>query len=226
MGSCCAPNSNLLGEQFVRDILADQSLKIRYYTYIELLNEVVSKRVEQEIPKEHIKKFLIQEFYDEKKTESNDIYIDSIFNYILEQLNDKNNMYTVIIYFYPFIKHDNEKVSDNFFNFIRFISQSHKQEVKKEDIQNILFKYISFCTRGITQAIQNKLLPGDDMNNSFKSLLDISFSEERINNFIDKLICILTENSNDDIVSSKNFGEMFQKYDISTIEKVRDFLLA
>ena len=62
MGSCCASNSrntNLIAEQFVRDILNDESLKLRSYNYMELLNEIVSKRVEQEIPKEHIKQFLI-----------------------------------------------------------------------------------------------------------------------------------------------------------------------
>ena len=49
MGSCCTNNSNLLAEQYVRDILKDESLKIRNYSYMELLNEIVSKRVEQEI---------------------------------------------------------------------------------------------------------------------------------------------------------------------------------
>ena len=221
MGSCCAPNSNLLGEQFIRDLLSDKSIKLRNYVYMELLNEVVSKRVEQEIPKEHVKKFLFPEFFDANQTESNDIYIDSIFNYILEQLEEKNNMYLVLLFFYPFIKHDNEKISDNFFNFIRFISQSHKQEVQKEELKKLLFKYISFCTRGITLAVQKKLLPGDDMNKSLTSLLNGPFSEENLNKFIEKMIA----DFNDDIIPSKNFGEMFQKYDISTIEKVRDFLL-
>ena len=46
MGSCCTSNSNLLAEQFVRDVLSDESLKIRKYNYMELLNEIVSKRVE------------------------------------------------------------------------------------------------------------------------------------------------------------------------------------
>ena len=75
MGSCCNPNSsNLMAEQFVRDILNDESLKLRKYNYMELLNEIVSKRVEQEIPKEHVKQFLIPEFFDEKKTKTN-VYI-------------------------------------------------------------------------------------------------------------------------------------------------------
>ena len=75
---------------------------------MELLNEIVSKRVDQEIPKEHIKQFLILEFYDSNKTESNGAYIESIFNYILERLEERSNMYLVLIYFYPFIKNEQD----------------------------------------------------------------------------------------------------------------------
>lgn len=108
MGSCCQTNRTMIGEQFIRDILKDKSLLIRNYTYMELLNEVVSKRVEQEIPKAHVKQFLLPEFFDANKTESNDIYINAIFEYIINHLEEKNNMYVVLLYFYPFIKHEEE----------------------------------------------------------------------------------------------------------------------
>ena len=95
MGSCCVLDSSLLGEQFIREILSDESFKLRNYTYMELLNEIVSKRVEQEIPKEHVKQFLFPQFYDADKSQynSNDVYINSIFNYILEHLEE------IIIFF-------------------------------------------------------------------------------------------------------------------------------
>ena len=75
--------------------------------------------------------------------------------------------------------------------------------------------------QGYNTRSSKKLLPGDDMNKSLTSLLNGPFSEENLNKFIEKMIV----DFNDDIIPSKNFGEMFQKYDISTIEKVRDFLL-
>ena len=81
MGSCCVANSTLIGENFIRDILNDESLKLRNFSYMELLNEIVSKRVEQEIPKEHVKQFLLPEFYNEDKSDANEVYINSIFNY-------------------------------------------------------------------------------------------------------------------------------------------------
>ena len=225
MGSCCNSNRNLIAEQFVRDILKDESLKLRKYSYMELLNEIVSKRVEQEIPKEHIKQFLIPEFFDADKTESNEVYINSIFNYILEQLGERNNMYLVLIYFYPFITHDQEKSPEHFFNTIRFITQSHRLEISRENVRKWLFNYILFCSWGITYAIRNKLPPSDDLNNSFTALLDGPYSENNLNKFLDRLMVALTSGKSELIIELNMFKDMFQKYDISTVENVRDFLL-
>ena len=225
MGSCCVSNSTLIGENFIRDILNDESLKLRKFTYMELLNEIVSKRVEQEIPKEHISQFLIPEFYDSNKTESNDIYIDSIFKYILDQLEDKNNMYLVLLYFYPFIKHEQEKTYENFFNTIRFITQSHRQEINKESVKKILFTYISFCSWGISFAVRLKLTNSDDLNNSFSSLLNGPYSETNLNKFLETLMNSLTGGKDEEIINLDMFKKMFEQYDISTIENVRDFLL-
>ena len=225
MGSCCTNNSNLFAEQFIRDILKDESLKLRNYNYMELLNEIVSKRVEQEIPKEHIKQFLIPEFYDSDKTESNDVYIESIFNHILEHLEERNNMYLVLIYFYPFIKHDQEKSYENFFNIIRFITQSHRLEISRENVRKWLFNYISFCSWGITYAIRIKLPPSDDLNNSFASLLNGPYCEDKLNNLLDRMMNALTDGLGEEIINLEMFENMFKKYDISSLENVRDFLL-
>ena len=226
MGSCCNTNSNLIAEQFVRDVLKDESLKIRNYNYMELLNEIVSKRVEQEIPKEHVKQFLIPEFYDSNKTVSNDVYINSIFSFILEQLEERNNMYKVLIFFYPFIKHDQEKSHEQFFNTIRFITQSHRLEISRENVRKWLFNYISFCSWGITYAIRAKLPTSDDLKNSFTSLLNGPYSENSLNKLLDNLMNVLTNGKSEEIIDLNMFKNMFTKYDISTIENVRDFLLA
>jgi len=226
MGSCCVANSTLIGENFIRDILNDESLKLRNFSYMELLNEIVSKRVEQEIPKEHVKQFLLPEFYNEDKSDANEFYINSIFNYIIEHLEEKNNMYLVLLYFYPFIKHENEEKHDKFFNTIRFITQSHKLEISRENVRQWLFQYISFCTWGITYAIRIKMPPADDLNNSIKLLLKETFSEDKLNNFLDKLMEALTDGVPVETITLDMFKKMFEKYDISSIENIRDFLLA
>jgi len=224
MGSCCVSNSSLIGENFIREILGDESLKLRNFSYMELLNEIVSKRVEQEIPKEHVKQFLLPEFYVGDKTDTNDVYINSIFDYILEHLEEKNNMYLVLIYFYPFIKHLDEKKHENFFKTIRFITHS-KSEISRADVRQWLFQYISFCSWGITYAIRKKMPPSDDLNNSIKSLLKGPYSEDKLNNFLDKLMNSLTDGVPVESINLAMFEKMFEKYDISSIENIRDFLL-
>ena len=228
MGSCCVLDSSLLGEQFIREILSDESFKLRNYTYMELLNEIVSKRVEQEIPKEHVKQFLFPQFYDADKSQynSNDAYINSIFNYILEHLEEKNNMYLVLLYFFPFVKHEEDKKCENFFNTIRFISQSPKMEINREQVRQWIFQYISFCSWGITYAVRIKMPPSDDLNKSIKALLKGAYSEDNLNDFLDKLVNSLTDGVLEETIDLDMFKRMFEKYDISSIEKVRDFLLA
>ena len=228
MGSCCVSDSSLLGEQFIREILSDESFKLRNYTYMELLNEIVSKRVEQEIPKEHVKQFLFPQFYDADKSQynSNDVYINSIFNYILEHLEEKNNMYLVLLYFFPFVKHEEDKKCENFFNTIRFISQSPKIEINREQVRQWIFQYISFCSWGITYAVRIKMPPSDDLNKSIKALLKGAYSEDNLNDFLDKLVNSLTDGVLEETIDLDMFKRMFEKYDISSIEKVRDFLLA
>ena len=228
MGSCCVSDSSLLGEQFIREILSDESFVLRNYTYMELLNEIVSKRVEQEIPKEHVKQFLFPQFYDADKSQynSNDVYINSIFNYILEHLEEKNNMYLVLLFFYPFIKHDEEKKHENFFNTIRFITQSPKMEINREQVRQWVFQYISFCSWGITYSIRIKMPPSDDLNKSIKSLLKGAYSEDKLNDFLDKLVNTLTDGVLEETITLDMFKRMFEKYDISSVENIRDFLLA
>ena len=226
MGSCCVSNSTLMGEQFIRDVLADESLELRNFTYMELLNEIVSKRVEQEIPKEHVKQFLFPEFYDSNNSQSNEVYINSIFNQILDHLEEKNNMYLVLLYFYPFINHTNEKKHENFFNLIRFITQSHKLEISRENVRQWLFQYISFCSWGITNAVRKKMPPSDDLNNSVKLLLKGPYSENKLNNLLEKLMNALTDGIPEEIITLDMFKKMFEIFDISSIENVRDFLLA
>jgi hypothetical protein len=228
MGSCCVSNSSLIGEQFIREILSDESLKLRNYTYIELLNEIVSKRVEQEIPKLHVKQFLFPEFYDAEKSQlnSNDIYINAIFNYIFTRLDERNNMYLVLFYFYPFIRHENDKKASTFFDTIRFITQSHTIDISRENVRQWIFQYISFCSWGITYAVRTKMPPSDDLNQSIKSLLTEAYSEDNLNDFLDKLMNVLTDGVPKEKITLDMFNKMFEQYDIYNIENIRDFLLA
>ena len=77
--------------------------------------------------------------------------------------------------------------NENFFNIIRFITQSLKNQINRENVRQWLFQYISFCSWGITYAIRIKMPPSDDMNKSLKLLLTQTYSEDNLNDFLDKL---------------------------------------
>ena len=135
-------------------------------------------------------------------------------------------MYLVLLFFYPFIKHDEEKKHENFFNTIRFITQSPKMEINREQVRQWVFQYISFCSWGITYSIRIKMPPSDDLNKSIKSLLKGAYSEDKLNDFLDKLVNTLTDGVLEETITLDMFKRMFEKYDISSVENIRDFLLA
>ena len=226
MGVCCTSNINLIGEQFIRDLLQSESLLIRNMDYMDLLNEIVSNRVEQEIPKIHVKDYVIPDIYDPSKNISNDLYLESILLTILSKLEENNNMYIVLLYLYPFIRHDKEKTYDNFFHCFRYITQSLLLEVKKNDVYLWLKKYITFCTKDITNAVYMKLPPSDDISNSMSDLIKTVFDESNIVNFVNKLINVMTEGENDvNLITMDMFKKLFNEYDISTVENIRDYVL-
>ena len=66
----------------------------------------------------------------------------------------------------------------------------------------------------------------DDLNNSFSSLLNGPYSENNLNKFLDTLMSVLTGGKREELIDSNMFECLFEQYDISTIENVRDFLLA
>ena len=225
MGSCCIINSNLIAEQLIRNVLKDELLIIRNYNYTELFNEIFNKGIEQDNSKEHLKQFLMPLFFDINQAHSNDIYIESIFNYILDHLEEADSMYSVLLYFYPFIKHDEEDIEQNFFNIIRIITQSPRLQIPREKVRKCLFNYILFCSWGITNAIRIKLPPSDDLNMSFISLIKGTYAEDKIYGFLERLMKELTGDKPEKLITLEMFRNMFKKYDISEVEKVRDYLL-
>ena len=224
MGSCCSSSVNMEGEEFLRQLLLNDSLIIRTFDYMKLLNEIIDKRVDQQIPKKHIKEFLIPEFYDQEKSGNYDVYFQSLFDLIINQFDEENNMYLVLFYFYPFVRHSKEKIYENFFNCIRFMTCS-KLVIVRKDLENWLLKYVTFCTMDITYSIYIKCPTGDDLSGSLSTLINRVFTETNIKDFTKKLISVLTDDSPVDLITVDMFKKMFNQYDISTIENVRDFIL-
>ena len=133
-----------------------------------------------------------------------------MFNYILEHLEEKNSMYLVLLYFFPFIKHEEDKKYGNFFNTIRYITQSPKMEIKREQVRQWIFQYISFCSWGITYTVRIKMPPSYDLNKSIKSLLKGAYSEDNLNNLLDKLVNSITDGVLEETIDLDMFKRLFE----------------
>ena len=98
-------------------------------------------------------------------------------------------------------------------------------EISRENVRQWLFQYISFCSWGITYAVRIKMPPSDDLNKSIKMLLSGTYSEDNLNDFLDKLMNAMSDGVPEENINLDMFKKMFEKYDISNIENIRDFLL-
>lgn len=215
MGQCCSNQYHIMGEEFVSRLLQDPSLKLKDYEYNRLLNDIVSKRIQQEIHKKHVKDLLIPEFYDAKSKLAP--YYQSIFDYALTQLKDKNNMYTVILLFYPFISHSQEKTDETMYGIFTYMNV----RLTVKAFEQSLIDYITFCTKGLTYAIWQKC---DDPNIA-AALDDLNtnvYNEGNTKRFVEKMMFDIKKTKSEEAqVEKEDFKKLILKWDISSAENIR-----
>ena len=213
--NCCGNSYNVIGEEFVKRVLKDESLKLKTFDYIRLLNSVADIRVQQEIFKVHIDEYLIPSYYKETANSEFQIYVKSILDYIMSQLKEKNNMYLVIMYFYVFINHENEKVNENLFSIFRYIAQI----LTVEDLRFWLTKYITFCTKGITFTIWQKC-NDTSISQSLDELNTNVYSEQNIKKLVSQLMKNVEKEGEKAVVKLEQFQEICKNYDLSSYEGI------
>ena len=213
--NCCGNSYNVIGEEFVKRVLKDESLKLKTFDYIRLLNSVADIRVQQEIFKVHIDEYLIPSYYNETANSEFQIYVKSILDYIMSQLKEKNNMYLVIMYFYVFINHENEKVNENLFSIFRYIAQI----LTVEDLRFWLTKYITFCTKGITFTIWQKC-NDTSISQSLDELNTNVYSEQNIKKLVSHLMKNVEKEGEKAVVKLEQFQEICKNYDLSSYEGI------
>ena len=221
MGSCCGNDLSIMGEDFILKLIHDPSLKLNQYDYTQLLSLIENKRINQEIYKIYIKDMIIPEFYDNKLIDPNTKYLNSIFSYILTQFEEKNNLYSVILMFYPFINHENEIIEETLFNIFHSINKG----LTILDLENILFKYIAIFTQGLTYSVW-KVCDEQDIANSLDDLNTNVYTDKQINILVKKMLDKLYRKSKTNLIITKElFIAMIRKYDISNIENIRGLFI-
>ena len=224
MGLMCCPNNSLKeSEDFMCQILKNPSLKLKDFDYNQLLNEIVSKRVQQEVYKEHIIEYLLEEFYNINLPEEEKKYSKSILEDLISTLNAKNNMYSVILIFYPFINHNNENCNETLFSIFNYITG----RLTIESFENCLFKYFTLNTSLINNSVK-KVCGDQKIKNQLKELNITYFNEDKIKSVIDRMLMDIKKNSKNlekDLVSKEQFKEVYNNYPFASVQQIRTLVL-
>jgi len=224
MGLMCCPNNSLKeSEDFMCQILKNPSLKLKDFDYNQLLNEIVSKRVQQEVYKEHIIEYLLEEFYNINLPEEEKKYSKSILEDLISTLNAKNNMYSVILIFYPFINHNNENCNETLFSIFNYITG----RLTIESFENCLFKYFTLNTSLINNSVK-KVCGDQKIKNQLEELNITYFNEDKIKSVIDRMLMDIKKNSKNfekDLVSKEQFKEVYNNYPFASVQQIRTLVL-
>ena len=220
---CCQNNSLKETEDLILQILKNPSLKLKDFDYNQLLNEIVSKRVQQEVYKEHIIEYLLEEFYNINLPEEEKKYSKSILEDLISTLNAKNNMYSVILIFYPFINHNNENCNETLFSIFNYITG----RLTIESFENCLFKYFTLNTSLINNSVK-KVCGDQKIKNQLEELNITYFNEDKIKSVIDRMLMDIKKNSKNlekDLVSKEQFKEVYNNYPFASVQQIRTLVL-
>ena len=222
MGACCSNNSSMQAEEFVLNQIKNPSLKLQEFDYNRLLNEIVSKRVQQEIYKEHIIEYLFEEFYNTNLPNEEKKYSKAILEKLIEHLNSKNNMYLVMLTFYPLINHENENCDENLYSMFNYAAG----RLTIEEFEIWLKKYFNWFTFEITKAVLN--VCDDPIIKNGLEELNISFyNGDAIKNIVDKMLSEYKKNSQNpgkDLISKEQFKSIYQANPFASVEQIRNLV--
>lgn len=222
MGVCCSFNKNSEAEDFVITQIKSKVLKLNEFDYNKLLNEIVSKRVQQEIYKEHIEEYLLEEFYNTSLPENEIKYQKAILEHLISLLNKKNNMYVVMLIFYPFINHTNENCDENLYSMFNYAAG----RLTIEEFEIWLKKYFNWFTFEITKAVLN--VCDDPIIKNGLEELNISFyNGDAIKNIVDKMLSEYKKNSQNpgkDLISKEQFKSIYQANPFASVEQIRNLV--
>ena len=200
--------------------ICNKALRIKDYDYNRLLNEIVSKRVQQEVYKIHIDEYLIPDFYNKNLPITQTIYQKSMLEHLSTCLEEKNNMYVVMLLFYPYINHKNEDTCETFFSMFSYVSQN----LTIQDLEFWMIKYFTWVTTELTKGV---MIPCKDkkLRNSLDDLVHLVYTESAIRGAVDKLLSNLKKNAVKTIdkekVTKEMFKEMYDKNPFAKVEEAR-----
>ena len=129
-------------------------------------------------------------------------------------------MYNVLIYFYPFIEHNNENVENNLYSIFNYIGGKGYLNLKL--MLDCIENYIKFVTITITKIILNNT--NDELvQNSLNELLNRVYTENNIQNFLaTNLFELLKLYGQNDVIPVEIFIEYTRRLDLGYFHELRN----
>ena len=217
---CCAGGYDIKAEEFVISKTKEKGLRIKDFDYNRLLNEIVGKRIQQEVYKIHVDEYLVPDFYNTNLPVTETVYQKSMLTHLTTLLEEKNNMYVVILLFYPYINHKNEICVDNMYSMFSYVTG----RITIQDLEFWMIKYFTWVTTELTKGV---MIPCKDkkLRNSLDDLVHLVYTESAIRGAVDKLLSNLKKNAvktiNKEKVTKEMFKEMYDKNPFAKVEEAR-----
>ena len=215
---CCGPVP-ISGEALVVKIFSDTNFKLKNFYYNKLLNRLSDFIIYQELYKKYIEEQLIPLFYNQNSYYDNKIYHKALFNKILSYLEEKNSIYEVMIYLYPFIDHMNENVEEHLYSIFNYIGK--KGQLNLRTLLSLFEKYIKFVTIDVTNLVAENM-ENDEQKMSVLELNKI-YTEDNVKNYIaTNLFNMLKIYGQNDIITQEIFIDHFKHINIANFDEIRN----
>ena len=126
-------------------------------------------------------------------------------------------MYSVILLYYPFINHRDEKVEETMFGFFTYINV--KLTIKA--LEESLIRYVTYCTKGVTFAVWQKC-EDPNLAVALDELNTNVYREENIKRFVEKMMFDMKKKRGENVlVEKEDFKNLMMKWNLSSCENIR-----
>ena len=220
MGQCCGSTNLFNAEEYICSIFKNDHLILVNYNYNRLLNLIVKYRIQQEIRKKEIISEIIPKLYDHSEDNKFLKYHTAFFDEIISQLNENNNYYSVILYLYPFINHEDENIEKTLSNLFKYTCPN----LTKYMLAITLEKYINFYTNTLTKIVFEKENE-NDMKSYLEDLYKI-YSKDNIKKYANSIIePIKKKYGNNEIISLKDCEDILIPFQLGLFQNSRLLIL-
>jgi hypothetical protein len=240
MGVCCFRSIDS-GEEYLRKCIS--IMKIRETSYNKILKILQSKAKNNMIPYKTAQGLLDPYFErqqdDEETVDPNkkhqisykESFENTIHSKIISKIFDKFqknsniNIYILSLYLYPLVKHDNDDMVliDKFYDIFFY---GNDKLVQYKSVVFMFKQYLEFCTIELNEIVYNSMEEIKDKEKLY-NLMNTVYTKENLEKKLKTFLFGLKETEKDEIiVSSPEFINHFQKYDISNYCDIRDSFLS